>query len=359
MKKTIRVFGMSVILLLALSMTTCSDSGSDDGTALLLLSMRGSTPCTNHTAGAAATCTTAQTCILCDYEFAPALGHDWKYEDGANEPTCTTSGSGARYCIRDGCDETCDENYYPPLGHCFATIPATCTTDSIPGTCTRDGCDVENPETVIAALGHDFDWEMEGIKICKRDNCNANPAIGDTGPAGGIIFYIADGLDSRPLGFTVQGYSEGSGETEHLNFTEYFAHYLEAATENMATTLSWASWEFRTLDIPGTGSVLGTGRRNTALILELDRTAPAALACINYRVTGYESFTDWFLPSSTELSRLAQIRGQYGVPDSGWYWASNQTSPTSIDRAQVLSFGGSFMGIVKSEGQNVRAVRAF
>ena len=31
-------------------------------------------------------------------------------------------------------------------------------------------------------------------------------AIGDTGPAGGIIFYVADGEDGRPDGITIQGY---------------------------------------------------------------------------------------------------------------------------------------------------------
>lgn len=46
---------------------------------------------TDHTAGAAATCTTAQTCTACGAELAPAAGHK-EVVDNAVAPTCTETG---------------------------------------------------------------------------------------------------------------------------------------------------------------------------------------------------------------------------------------------------------------------------
>jgi len=88
---------------------------------------------------------------------------------------------------------------------------------------------------------------------------------GDAGPGGGKIFYRSD------AGFT-------------MTDTETTAYYLEAASADMPTKLAWASpacipptgaWT----DIPGTGTAIGTGRKNTALILAIDAAVPAALAC--------------------------------------------------------------------------------
>jgi hypothetical protein len=244
----------------------------------------GVTPCTSHTysnwtvttnatctepAIETGTCSCGATTIRTSETYL-ALNHDWQYDAGANVPTCTTAGSGDRHCYRDGCDTTDVNDKYPALGHSFATTtPATCTEDSIPGICTRDNCTEVNPDPAeaVLAFGHDFDWEMAGIKICRHNNCYANPIIGDIGPAGGIIFHI------DPTGFTVQSYLEGSKATAHLNFDGYTAYYLEAAPANMATTLYWAC-NYNDL-IPGlsqdssdqTDWAIGRGRMNTAIII--------------------------------------------------------------------------------------------
>ena len=57
-----------------------------------------------HTAGTAATCTTDQTCVRCDYVFEEALGHsfgDWTETIPATE---TTEGEEKRYCTRENCE---------------------------------------------------------------------------------------------------------------------------------------------------------------------------------------------------------------------------------------------------------------
>jgi len=84
-----------------------------------------------HNAGAAATCTTAQTCTRCGTTLANALGHN-----AGAAATCTT----AQTCTR------CGTTLANALGH-NAGAAATCTTAQ---TCTRCG-------TVLAnALGHAY-----------------------------------------------------------------------------------------------------------------------------------------------------------------------------------------------------------
>ena len=158
--------------------------------------------------------------------------------------------------------------------------------------------------------------------------------VGDTGPGGGKIIYIST------AGFTVTGIG---------SFT---AHYLEAAPVNMATTLAWASSGFTSTDIPGTGTAIGTGKANTALILATDTNAPAAKACDDY--TGGK--TDWFLPSRDELNEMYNARTHVGI-SSGIFWSSSQFGDGSAWR---LDFDiGYQSSSYKDYVTNVRAVRAF
>ena len=109
----------------------------------------------------------------------------------------------------------------------------------------------------------------------KRDS---KYGFGDIGPAGGIIFY------------------------DKFNTSDGW-QYLEAASSNMGTELRWVAesygnnWE-RFPDVAGTSTDIGTGKRNTELILAVDPNAPAAKACAEYRDGGFD---DWFLPSWEEL----------------------------------------------------------
>jgi len=147
---------------------------------------------------------------------------------------------------------------------------------------------------------------------------------GDIGPGGGYILGVADGLDGRPFGF--------------LNTaTGQICHYLEVAKDEVFR--EWASPGFETIDIAGTEKGIGTGGKNTALILAKDPAAPAALYCKNYIVPGYPQ-NDWFLPSYDELevlcSQFAKERDEsFRKPDdftevSGFYWASTQYSNSEV-----------------------------
>ncbi|GMO40151.1 MAG: hypothetical protein Pg6C_00890 [Treponemataceae bacterium] len=164
-------------------------------------------------------------------------------------------------------------------------------------------------------------------------------SLGDTGPGGGKIFYVSQ------TGFTM---------TDN-NTT---AHYLEAAPADSGTK----AWGTYGTDISGTATALGTGRKNTALILA-DANARAAKACKDLTTGGK---TDWFLPSKDELNYLYTNRSYVGnlqtVEDTtNWthiYWSSSQ--PSDNRHAMWQRFSNGYQGEEdKPELYSVRAVRAF
>jgi len=179
----------------------------------------------------------------------------------------------------------------------------------------------------------------EAVAVNKKYN------LGDTGPGGGRIFYVSIG------GFTVQ--MENPAEN-------YTAHYLEAAPDDMPTTLAWASWGFTSTFISDTGTAIGTGRKNTALILAKDKDAPAAKACKEYSNNG---MTDWFLPSKDELYGMYE-NAKYLLYENGlylygsWYWSSSQSS-TGTGNVTCQAYNGNRTVTTKDGKLSVRAARAF
>jgi hypothetical protein len=179
----------------------------------------------------------------------------------------------------------------------------------------------------------------------------AEYGIGDTGPGGGEIFYYSE------AGFT-------------MTDNKQVCHYLEAAPANLGATnsvnrwgesLSWASSEHKTTNIAGTERAIGTGRKNTALILAKDayyRTA--AGGCNGYTNNDKR---DWFLPSMDELNELYKNRSAVGniffdFGTTPWFWSSTQnTNQTAV--TQHFQDNGIQFNSNKGSTFLVRAVRAF
>ena len=171
-------------------------------------------------------------------------------------------------------------------------------------------------------------------------------ALGATGPGGGKVFYY------DPAGFTMTD----NGQV---------CHYLEAAPANMPKNLAWGSPEYTILDydygidtyisIPGTETGIGTGRKNTALILEIDAGAPAAKACDEYSNNG---MTDWFLPSKDELNQLFVNKSYVNNMGFNSYWSSSQIDKRYV-WYQLFIYGYRAELNSKDDTHSVRAVRAF
>jgi len=163
-----------------------------------------------------------------------------------------------------------------------------------------------------------------------------NTKVGDTGPAGGIIFYVGS--------FTLFNNASDTTGTS--------AHYLEAAPVDQGT-LAWASSSYTSTDIQGTAAAIGTGRKNTAIILAVDDAAPAALACKNYTGGGK---TDWFLPSYDEIKKIIDQRSSIGNL-TGLLWSSTQYS-NYYARADYVTSPADISNS-KSNNGVIRAIRAF
>jgi hypothetical protein len=146
-------------------------------------------------------------------------------------------------------------------------------------------------------------------------------AIGDAGPAGGIVFHVTDGG----------------------------LHGLEAATVDQVST-QWGCHGTTTSGANGT--VVGTGEQNTADIIAGCNETTAASVAAAYG-------PGWYLPSKDELNLLylQKVAGVVGGFASYYYWSSSQYG------SNYAWFQGFDDGYQTSNNKylmlRVRAVRAF
>jgi hypothetical protein len=134
-------------------------------------------------------------------------------------------------------------------------------------------------------------------------------SVGDTGPGGGKIFYVA------PSPFAC-------GPTRASSCT-----YLEAAPSGWNTgtdpNLSWAtnSNNNQTTTVPAPGAIqtaIGTGYQNSnAIVAQTGNVAASSAAALadSYTSTGTGgTYDDWYLPSKDELNQMCKWqRGIIGV----------------------------------------------
>ncbi|MCL2174609.1 MAG: DUF1566 domain-containing protein [Treponema sp.] len=191
--------------------------------------------------------------------------------------------------------------------------------------------------------GHKFVWKVfktdypadseEVCAVCGTLSGQIRKTIiGDTGYAGGIIFYIAE-------------------EEFILTDTEDTARYLEAAPANAG----WMEWSIE-MYVVATERDIGTGRDNTKKMIasvsdDETKLNNAAMACAAY---SYNGINDWFLPSIDELNALYESQV---IPDTTPFWSSTQDG-TGNALAQLFN-DGSFTSYEKRTRNYVRAIRAF
>ena len=161
-------------------------------------------------------------------------------------------------------------------------------------------------------------------------------AIGDAGPAGGLIFYV------------------------NPNSAKDGWRYLEAAPFDQSAGAAWGC--FRQA-IPGArGTAVGTGRQNTLdMLAACAEPGTAAHLCANLNLNGVRG---WFLPSRDELALLYRNLktagsggfGDGGAADNVSYWASSQQT---ADMAAHIDFAdlGRQHGDDKDFPRRVRAIR--
>jgi hypothetical protein len=188
-------------------------------------------------------------------------------------------------------------------------------------------------------------WVMipVGANNTTLKNCNGIPTwvasaascpflIGDTGPAGGIIFYLSDNTG---------------------------LHGLEAAPVDQHSS----AWGCYMAPIDGTSAVLGSGLANTNKIVA--RCAEANTAAKVAQAYTLNGFSDWYLPSKDELNLMytsigrgaAQPITNVGSFADLTYWSSTEDDNYLAWYQDFLD--GSQFNPNKYSIRRVRAVRAF
>jgi len=162
--------------------------------------------------------------------------------------------------------------------------------------------------------------------------------IGDTGPAGGLIFY--------DKGNNIGGW-----------------RYLEAAPASTEAKVIW-SHERDSIDSVINQRALGLGKQNTQKMMDYFNNRgggfdTAVRVCVDLSING---FNDWFLPSFDELNWMYGNLHRKGIGEFknerySYYWSSTQESFLS---AYVIDFSdGKQTRTEIIYKQYVRAIRQF
>ena len=194
--------------------------------------------------------------------------------------------------------------------------------------------------------------------------------VGDTGPGGGKIFYVATAAFAcGPTGATTCSYLEAAPTTGTGAWAN--TNYLWSGNTTMAITT--------------TQTAIGTGYQNTLAIIGQasgGNTASRA-GTISQAYRGPNNLTDWFLPSKDELNQMCKwasgITGinlttvttrcsggestlNTGAGAAGFslnpYWSSSEVNATLAWR-QDFKLGSQNNDRPKSQANYVRPVRAF
>ena len=128
--------------------------------------------------------------------------------------------------------------------------------------------------------------------------------VGDTGPGGGIVFYV--------------DLTRGPG-----------SQYFEAAPVGAQVQRTWATGPNQSAPVTGAdGTAIGTGEQNTVEIVEQSGNLAATSAAVycSELVSGGQS--DWFLPSKDELNLMYTNLQSASMPlggfSTGVYWSSSE-----------------------------------
>ena len=159
-------------------------------------------------------------------------------------------------------------------------------------------------------------------------------AIGETGPGGGKVFYVAP--TQQPWG-----------------------RYLEVAPTDyqVNNVRAKVAWGCSGTSPDSTAKGIGTGKANTDMILAMCKTVGIAADVANKYSTSTAGAGQWFLPSRDELNQMYINRVAIGgFLNAADYWSSS-ASP-AVAWFQVFGLGSQYFN-GKNYTSYVRPVRAF
>ena len=198
-------------------------------------------------------------------------------------------------------------------------------------------------------------------KICDASNNTIVYHLGDTGPAGGKVFYLSDntgrhGLEAAPV-----------DQSSSAPWGCAYAYSTPGGGLNPKTGVMMPpSTGYTFYKVGAFGTDIGTGASNTAIMLSscsnssFDSNTAANIAS-SYTLNGYH---DWFLPSRDELNLIyaQNLISEPSPYDISW-WSSTESEidPEGAWAGPVIGkdkFGGGNYDNKQFE-KSVRAIRAF
>ena len=216
-------------------------------------------------------------------------------------------------------------------------------------------------------------YTAEGLTAATQSDTLSALIVGNTGPGGGKIFYVA----ATSVGFTC-----GSALSETC-------YYLEAASTTATTNpwtdvqRAWSTVGNQGISVPNgaTGTDIGTGYKNSLAIVAQTNNVEASSAAVAARgYAGPNSLSDWYLPSKDELNQMCKWQrgitggdlttlttvctegnlnsgtGAAGFTDD-FYWSSSEFGESSAWYPHFTN--GTQRTIAKTNTFDVRPVRAF
>ncbi|MCX6454577.1 MAG: DUF1566 domain-containing protein [Actinobacteria bacterium] len=218
--------------------------------------------------------------------------------------------------------------------------------------------------------------------------------LGDTGPGGGKIFYVAasPGFDCGPtlaetcyyleaaltsgtnawsdvyptwstltnqsLSVVDTGTAIGTGYKNSLAIAAQISNVAASSAASYPSICVKATLTNQSLSVVDTGTAIGTGYKNSlAIAAQISNVAASSAAVAARDYAGPNNLSDWFLPSKDELNKLYIQRTIVGGFVDDGYWSSSEDV---ADGAWVQDFGtGSQNFDYKGLTFYVRPVRAF
>ena len=154
--------------------------------------------------------------------------------------------------------------------------------------------------------------------------------IGETGQAGGIVFYVTDGG----------------------------LHGMEAAPVDQSSSADWGC--ANTIISGAQATSVGSGIVNTdAILASCNEVNIAARIATSYSLNG---FNDWYLPSQDELALLYSNQNIIGGFSATLYWSSSDNGIQNNNPSawtQVFASGYQKPDAAKSNKLPIRAIRSF
>jgi hypothetical protein len=168
-------------------------------------------------------------------------------------------------------------------------------------------------------------------------------SLGDTGPGGGKIFYV-----------NTSGFACGQTLSETC-------YYLEVAPIGANTTKDWAVSANRTSSAGASGTVIGSGYKNTMAIINQGNSNSAAAYAQEYRGG---SLSDWYLGTRLELyqiyvNRATIFTGTEAITTEfpGEYWTSTEANSSQAYSYRIYDNQGPWPNSKTSN--SVRPIRSF